>query len=165
MLEGDFRIGPPLDALICWHELARHGLTVTGTPYTELEIWASQPTLIDYTRANLDGYWRNWAERLAVVEPDKITDWVCSWCVLGVARLHHLLITGEMTSKSGAGRWAPTYYDDRWQRILAEGLRCREGGADQYVGDRNQRAADTASFVAMVVETGTDVPGPSQQLG
>ncbi|QDP96447.1 DUF4111 domain-containing protein [Microlunatus elymi] len=158
VLDGDFRVGPPLDGMICWHELARRGVTVTGTPHTERPIWTSQPDLISFTRGNLDGYWRNWADRLAAVEPDKITDRVCAWCVLGVTRLHHLLITGEMTSKSGAGRWGPTFYDEPWHRVLAEGLRCREGGPPQYAAEPELRAAEVSAFVAMVVQSGTAGP-------
>src|SRR5712692_5094651 len=49
-----------------------------------------------------------------------------AWCVLGVSRLHHLLATGAMTSKSGAGRHALAVFDSQWQAIIHEALRARE---------------------------------------
>ena len=83
----------------------------------------------------------------------------CCWCVLGVARLHHLLITGEMTTKSAAGRWGLTYYPERFHRVLREALRIREGGPDEYADDRDGRGRDTAEFTAFVVHEGTKSPG------
>ena len=72
--------------------------------------------------------------------------------MLGVARLDHLLVTGELTTKSGAGRWGLTYYPDRFHRVLREALRIREGGRDEYPDDDQLRGQDTAAFTAYVVE-------------
>ena len=77
------------------------------------------------------------------------------WCVLGVARLHHLLVTGGMTTKSAAGRWGLTYYPERFHRVLREALRVREGGDDEYPRDPAARGHDTGAFTAYVVESGT----------
>ena len=82
------------DGVVCWHELARHGITVTGVPHDELAIWTSQDDLIAFTRANLDTYWRHNAEALAAMPAEGSAPDACCWCVLGVARLHHLLVTG-----------------------------------------------------------------------
>jgi hypothetical protein len=75
--------------------------------------------------------------------------------VLGVARLHHLLATGEMTSKSAAGRWGLGFYDERWHPVLRESLRLRErtDGPSGY-DDPAARGRDVAAFTAYVVEAG-----------
>jgi hypothetical protein len=147
------------DAEITWHELAWHGVTVTGPPISALNVWTDQERLLDFTRGNLDGYWRDNAEALAAMPSEGAVEWACCWCVLGVARLHHLLITGEMTTKSAAGRWGLTYYPERWHRVLREALRIREGGPDEYADDRSARGIDTADFTAFVVNEGTTSPG------
>ena len=83
----------------------------------------------------------------------------CCWCVLGVARLHHLLVTGEMTTKSGAGRWGLTNYATRFHPVLREALRIRSGGGSEplpaalLAGERRGRA--TADFTAYVVHEAT----------
>jgi hypothetical protein len=110
--------------------------------------------LHEYTANNLDTYWRNIAGQLATSfpnEPEAELDYVCCWCVLGVARLHHLIVTGEMTTKSGGGRWGLSYYDERWHRVLREALRLREGGKPKY-DDQASRLEDTTDFTAYVVE-------------
>jgi hypothetical protein len=146
---------PVHDGVVAWHELARHGLTVTGPPVEELGIWTSQDRLLEFTRGNLDGYWRANAEALAAMPAEGAAEPACCWCVLGVARLHHLLATGAMTTKSAAGRWGLGYYSDRFHRVLREALRIRKGGADEYADDPAARGRDTAAFTAYVVERGT----------
>jgi hypothetical protein len=147
------------DAVITWHELAWHGVTVAGPPHSELEVWTDQASLLAFTRGNLDTYWRSTAEALIAMPSEGAVESACCWCVLGVARLHHLLITGEMTTKSAAGRWGLTYYPERFHRVLREALRIRDGGADEYADDREARGRDTAEFTAFVVREGTESPG------
>jgi hypothetical protein len=144
------------DSEIAWHELAWHGVTVSGPPLAELDVWTDQDRLLAFTRDNLDGYWRANAEALAAMPSEGAAEQACCWCVLGVARLHHLLVTGEMTTKSSAGRWGLTYYPQPFHRVLREALRIREGGADEYADDRDARGRDTADFTAFVVREGTE---------
>lgn len=136
---------------VTWHELARHGVTVSGEPHQSLGIWTDHDRLLDFTRDNLDTYWRGSAEALAARPEEGAREDACCWCVLGVARLHHLLVTGEMTTKSGAGRWGLTHYPERLHRVLREALRIREGGGNEYPGDEAARGRDTAEFTAYVV--------------
>lgn len=144
------------DAVVCWHELARHGVTVAGVPHQELGIWTSQEALVDFTRRNLDTYWRHNAEALTAMPQEGEAEDACEWCVLGVARLHHLLVTGEMTTKSGAGRWGLTHYPERFHRVLREALRIRSGGGAEYLDDDGARGRDTAAFTTYVVDLGTE---------
>jgi len=137
---------------VAWHELAWHGVTVAGQPHESLGIWTDQERLLDFTRDNLDSYWRGNAAALAAQPKEAAREEACSWCVLGVARLDHLLVTGELTTKSGAGRWGLTYYPERFHRVLREALRIREGGRDEYPDDDQLRGQDTAAFTAYVVE-------------
>lgn len=155
VLHHVFEEGGIHDGVVCWHELGRHGVTVAGPPLDELEIWTSWQDLRQFTVDNLDTYWRRNAEALAAHPDEAAREGACCWCVLGVARLHHLLVTGRMTTKSGAGRWGLTYYPERFHRVLREALRIREGGGLGYVGDDTGRGADTAAFTAHVVDQGT----------
>ena len=145
----------PGDVMVAWHELAWHGVTVSGPPIGSLGIWTSQERLLEFTRTNLDTYWRDNAEALSAMPGEGTHEWACCWCVLGVARLHHLLVTGEMTTKSAAGRWGLGFYPARFHRVLREALRVREGGPDEYADDRQARGRDTAAFTAYVVDVGT----------
>jgi hypothetical protein len=139
---------------VTWHELAHHGVTVFGPPLPTLQIWTSDSALRAFTVDNLDTYWRTNAEGCATFPAEAAKEETCEWCVLGVARLHHLLVTGEQTTKSAAGRWGLTHYDEGFHRVLREALRLREGGLPEY-DDPAERGADVAGFVAYVVEHGT----------
>ena len=150
---------PVHDSVVAWHELARHGITVAGAPIADLAIWTSDEALTRFTRDNLDTYWRRNAEALEAMPHEGEPEEACCYCVLGVARLHHLLVTGEMTTKSAAGHWGLTYYPERFHRVLREALQVREGipegGGSEYLDDRAARGRDTADFTAYVVEQGT----------
>ncbi|MFA6298905.1 MAG: aminoglycoside adenylyltransferase domain-containing protein [Nocardioides sp.] len=145
-----------VDAVVAWHELAWHGVQVAGPPIADLGVWTSSERLREFTVGNLDTYWRGSAEALAAMPAEGSREEACAWCVLGVTRLHHLLVTGEMTTKSAAGRWGLTYYPERFHRVLQEALRIREGGSDEYADDRPARGLDTAELTAYVVAAGTN---------
>ena len=153
-LQGRFDPRGRLDPVVAWHELAAAGLTVSGPPVGGIGVWADHEALRRHTRHNLDTYWRGLAERLAAA-PQEVDDEACCWAVLGAPRLHHLLRTGAMTTKSGAGRWALGCYPERFHRVLREALRIREGGRDEYSGEAAVRARHTAELTAYVVAAGT----------
>ncbi|MCW2794702.1 MAG: hypothetical protein JWM79_199 [Nocardioides sp.] len=149
-----FEVKVPGDAMVAWHELAWHGVTVSGPPIESLGVWTSHARLLEHTRDNLDTYWRGTAEALAAMPSEAAHESACCWCVLGVARLHHLLVTGDMTTKSAAGRWGLGYYPEQFHRVLREALRIREGGPEQYVDEPAARGLDTAEFTSYVVRQG-----------
>lgn len=134
---------------VAWHELAGHSVTVRG----ELpEVWTDQDRLLAFTRDSLGTEWRRNAEALAKFPAEAETEHSCEWCVLGVARLHHLLVTGEMTAKSAAGRWGLGFYDERFHRVLREALRIRNGIGEGEYADAAERGRDTAEFTAYVIQ-------------
>ena len=152
---GRFEINP-----VTWHELARHGVAVRGPSLSERDVWTDDKALRAYSHANLTDYWADLAARLARAPARAEHPWAAEWCVLGVSRLHHLLATGTLTSKCGAGRHALAVFDARWRPIVTEALRIREsagpdaaGGAPSgYEGDGARRARDTLGFTAMAID-------------
>ena len=85
-------------------------------------------------------------------------DYLLSHCILASTRLHHLLATGEMTAKSRAGRWALTAYDQRWHRVLNQGLHLRAAEGVSTYDDQSELLADVRDFLAHVVTTTTGNP-------
>jgi hypothetical protein len=158
---GRFEINP-----VTWHELARHGVAVRDA---RLDVWTDDRVLWDFSRANLRSYWARVAE-LQVAMPERAgLPEITAWCVLGISRLHHLLATGSMTSKSGAGRYALTAFAPRWHPIIHEALRARERPEEPSpYRDGATRGQDTTDFTAMALReslaltrlTGPSGPGP-----
>ncbi len=132
-----------------WHELARHSIAIRG----ELpEVWTDQQRLEDFTRHTLTTEWAEIAASLEKFPQESATD-DAMWHVLAAARMHHLLVTGEMTSKSAAGRWGLAHYDSRWHSLIREALRLRESTSPvtEYA-DAAIRGNDLAAFTAYVVD-------------
>jgi hypothetical protein len=148
---GRFGVNP-----VTWHELARHGMTVRGPVLAESDVWTDDGALRAFSHGNLTSYWSGVHEAL-VKSPEQACDPdAVEWCVLGVSRLHHLLATGSLTSKSGAGRYALTAFGPRWHPLIIEALRVREavGGSSSYDGVPELRGSEMIAFTAMVIEAG-----------
>jgi hypothetical protein len=145
-------------------ELAWHGITVRGPQPAELDLWADQDALRAFTADNLRGYWRPWWQRNKRSRPLPLaiglTAWFPVWAVLGVSRLHHLLATGALTSKCGAGRYAHEVFDPRWRRIVDESLSLRTDGAEGRRGYRDPlaRRRDTLAFLDITIESALALP-------
>jgi hypothetical protein len=77
------------------------------------------------------------------------------WVVTGVARLHHTLGTGRITSKEGAARHALEAFGARWHRVLREALRLRrdEPGPSLYP-DPESRRRDVLAFAETAIAEG-----------
>ncbi|HEY3559887.1 MAG TPA: aminoglycoside adenylyltransferase domain-containing protein [Kribbella sp.] len=167
---GDLVVHNSPSWMVAWHELARAGITICGPELPTLNMWSDEQALREYTVGNLDTYWRRNAEGLAratvadLPSDERDRDAILTHCILASARLHHLLVTGEMTAKSRAGRWALTSYDTRWHRVLHEGLRLRgdgDGGVSTY-DNHAELLADVRDFLAHIVETATGRPVTEQ---
>lgn len=144
---------------VTWHELARHGVTVRGPATSTVEIWSDDRVLREYTHANLATYWRDQADALAQFPAEAGNPDIVAWCVLGTSRLHHLLATGALTSKTGAGRYAVATFGERWRPLVTEALAVRVTGGTSgaYDDDPDRRAQDTVAFTDMVVRTGLEL--------
>ncbi|MEL4356374.1 MULTISPECIES: nucleotidyltransferase domain-containing protein [unclassified Luteococcus] len=141
---------------VSWAELAERGIRITGRDPQRLEINHDAGRLWDYSQRNLAHYWGRTAKELklgwmlAARRDDAI-----AWCTLGVARLHHLLRTGRMTSKSGAGRYILTDLDERWHPLATEALRIREEPHQRSrYRSQSQRGKDVRDFVGWCVADG-----------
>lgn len=113
VVNGEFRDAPCGELTpSTWTEFSRYAATVRGPMAAELGIEISRDRLSEWQLGNLNGYWSEfgagardtWSGRdQAAFMPYPET---ACWCVLGPARLHYTLATGDITSKSGAGRYA-----------------------------------------------------------
>jgi hypothetical protein len=161
---GRFSINP-----VTWHELAGYGITLRGHEVAagEVKVWTDDRVLREFTHHNLSSYWAARAAALAGWPDIAALPDVTAWCVLGVSRLHHLLGTGSMTSKSGAGRYALTVFDPAWHPIILEALRARErpGAPSPYDDDVACRGRETTGFTSMAVESGLALARLSRRLG
>lgn len=153
LTEADL-VSPPSDPMVAvaLRTLALHGVAVRGEPPADL--WDNADLLARLLRSNLAGYWAGWLSRAR--NPTRLLNWrmlggwAPPWGVLGVARIAYTLETGDIISKTGAGRWARTRFPDH-ARVLTECLRLRTGkGARTYRGPFNRRRDALAAMAAIM---------------
>jgi hypothetical protein len=108
VVEGEFKDPATAGTVtpVLWSEMARQSIAVR--PVAELAVHDDHQALVDHTRANLTSYWEPMLDRLsqrsAELPPDHVLDgWIIPWYVLGIPRLHALLATGNIISKTAAG--------------------------------------------------------------
>ncbi len=157
MFDGSFRPAGRFDVNpVSWHELAGRAVVIRGPALTEADVWTDDGVLQAYSHGNLTAYWAGVGEQLRDHPVGAAKPEAAAWCVLGVGRLHHLLATGALTSKSGAGRYALTAFGQRWQPIVREALRVRERPeeASEYEDDPDSQGRDTTEFTWMAIESG-----------
>ena len=141
--------------LVTWHELAERGIAVRGAVPA---VYTNLGELLGFTRDNLDTYWRGQATEIEAAGVDAVgeDDDAVVWVGLGAARLHHLLTTHELTSKSGAGRYVRSVPDPRWHRIAEEALRIREQPTSpRLYDDPGRRGRDLHALLTWLVDDGT----------
>ncbi|MEM1336024.1 MAG: nucleotidyltransferase domain-containing protein [Actinomycetota bacterium] len=112
VLDGEFHVDGESFEInpVTWYTLATYGLVVRGPEPSTLGVVSELDERRDWVRGNVNTYWRGVGERLrhALAErPDDEFDGdVLEWTALGIARMLFTFETGDVTSKSGAGRWA-----------------------------------------------------------
>jgi hypothetical protein len=155
VVNGEFRATEPNHALTpaTWTEFSRYGIAVRGPQAASLGIEIPRDRLSDWTLGNLNGYWRDHASRgldhaRTMAAGAAVDGYLVSWVTLGAARLHYSLATGDITSKSAAGRYAverfPAFTD-----VVNAALAWRATGSGEYtVADWCRGAELTLAIVA-----------------
>lgn len=154
---------------VTWQTLRQSGITWRGTPARELDLHDDPQALRDWTRGNLESYWRPLHRTSGVLilprgqwslRPDFV-----EWVVLGATRLHATIRTGQVVSKTGAGKYALQTFDEPWHRIVREAMDIRvnlDHPTSQYRRAPMRRRRDARAYLAMVIEdalaSGDDVP-------
>jgi len=149
---------------ITWRELRDHGITVRGKDIRDIAIASDDAALHDATRENLDTFWRSQLEAMEHHPREASLPQAAEWGALGAPRLVHLLVTGQPTSKSGAGRWAREAYPHH-REIVEEGLRVRERPDDPstYATDPGRRRRDLVALMTEVIADGVAITAPPRQ--
>jgi hypothetical protein len=143
---------------VTWHELAFHGVCLRGPALSEVKIWTDPQVLRQYTHDNLAGYWSDQVEVLRKFPGEAGKPDIVTWFVLGTSRLHHLLATDELTSKTGAGFYAERAFDPRWHELIGEALSFRALGVVTADYDAGRMAEQVVEFADFVVPDGLAIP-------
>ncbi len=143
---GDFAVNP-----VTWRLLQRHALPLRGP--ARPVVHHDDQMLREWCRENLRSYWGTWVRSAHGYGVDRLFSLaheLVVWGVLGVARPHATIRTGEMISKTAAGAYALEVFPSRWSAIVREALAGR--GGDDRSSYRNifARRRDLLAFMEYV---------------
>ena len=164
-LRGE-RIEPAAGALtpVEWVTLKSRGVRLTGAPVEQLDINVDGDALCTYCRRNLAHYWRPQVERLAeLAAVESLVEWVAnqvSWIALGVPRLLASIATGEVLSKTGAGRYALERFPE-WHDVLEASLEQRRDPRPERIPALAALALDVVAFGRHCIEVALSNGHPS----
>jgi len=112
VLDGDFHVDGESFEInpVTWFTLARYGVAFRGVEAGEIGVATDLAERRAWVAENVRTYWQGVGERLSagVVESEETSfgGEVLEWVALGAARMLFTFETGDVSSKSGAGRWA-----------------------------------------------------------
>lgn len=121
--EGAFEANP-----VVWRVMSTRALPIRGDALRAQDVWFDADVLRRWNLANLDTYWSEWVQWARTkdgTESRVRSEYGLQWLVLGVPRLHHTIATLEITSKTGAGRYALDVAPAQWQPVLEAALALR----------------------------------------
>lgn len=134
VVDGALHVDEPCGELtpVTWHALRCYGVAVRGPAVGELAIPPqSDDVMRDWLVGNLAGYWSGLADGVAAsikrYPADRVAEnSAVEWTVLGPPRLHYTMLTGDITSKSGAHDHITSYFPD-WSDLAHRALASRHG--------------------------------------
>jgi hypothetical protein len=135
-----------------WTEFSRYAIAVRGPDVAELGVSIPRSRLSAWNLGNLNGYWSNLAETAARILAERDPAGTAraeavAWGALGPPRLHYTLDTGDITSKSGAGRHALEYFPE-YSDLIRAAMAWRATGEGEF---SNATALHGTDFIRAVV--------------
>jgi hypothetical protein len=131
-----------------WTTLARYGVALRGPRPAEIGVHTDPEELREWVRGNANSYWRQYLDGPYGV----LYDADVAWVVLGISRLHYSMVTGDITSKSGAGRHALAAFPEH-RAIIEEALRHRTTPFDESATPDPQRQQAARAYLAAAIES------------
>jgi Nucleotidyltransferase domain len=119
-----------------WAEFTRYAIAVRGPKRADLGIAIAHDRLNHWLLGNLNGYWKSSAvsglEKLRQHEGgEAVPGEAVAWMATGAARLHYTLATGDIASKSAAGRYAISLFPS-YSSVVNAALGWRATGRGEF---------------------------------
>lgn len=143
---------------VVWKTLAEHGIAMRGPRPADLGLDPELHLLRQWNLDNLNGYWTSCATGALnghpPLKPWMPPRWATSWTVLGPARLHHTIATGEVISKQQAGEYALDVFDSDWHPIIEEAVAYWHGEPPHPAfPDKKSRHRRSGEFALHVIDS------------
>jgi hypothetical protein len=139
---------------VTWTILRESAVSIFGE-LDRAALWHDPARLASWTLENVELYWAPWHARASNLLSARglamLGGSAPMWGVLGTSRLHCTLATGRIASKTAAGEYALTAFEEPWHTIINECLRIRRGERGSLYRNPFERRRDALDFIAMVI--------------
>jgi len=139
-----------------WLTLRTRGVRLIGAPIAELDVAVDDEAVRAYCRRNLAEYPWPQTERLAELAGEaSLVTWVADrveWIALGVPRLLATIETGQVLSKTEAGRYALDRFPE-WRAVLEASLKQRLDPRPERIPVLAGMAPDVVAFGRRCIES------------
>jgi len=149
-VDGDcFQLNP-----VTWRSVRRYAITARGPDPATIGIYDNDSDLREFLLGNLTGYWSDVRRELvgAIGEMTSaeatLPAEVIEWSILGVARIHITLESGEIVSKSAAGERLLDRLDGEQRNGVELALACRCGSMATVT---RAEAVDAAAAMGLII--------------
>ena len=128
--QGSLRRGNfEMFAISLW-ELKQNAITIIGPKAETLPVDITGDQVKKFMYHNINTYWKKWIDRHSSFFKRRILlllfPTLTEWSVLGVARLHYTLQTGQITSKMQAGIYCLEHMPEKFHPIIKEAIEIRK---------------------------------------
>lgn len=134
---------------VTWWVLKNRGITLRGPAPHDLGYAVDWQALIAGMHHNHNTYWAQFTtnpRRLAYM----VLDEGFQWAVMGVLRQYYSFKENDITSKTGAGRYALEHFPQKWHRLIQEAINLRESARPSLYKSRLMRANSAVRFLKYV---------------
>lgn len=137
-----------------WLTLRKHPLAARGPRVPA--VWYDGHETRQWLLGNLNSYWAGLLSQLQSASDAQLTaaaGGILAWCVPGVTRLHFTITTDDVTSKTGACRYALQRFPARWHPLLVDALALRASNTPTPSGLSSlDQARDGRDFMRAVID-------------
>ena len=138
---------------LTWSVLGATAVTVRGPLCAGTGLWRGPADLERWALASIDGCRGSWLEPDPGSDAEPLAAEVIERTVLGMCRLHYILSTRVVPSKSDAGLYGLITFQPEWHRIIDEALRIRrEPEAVSLYETPGERRRDALAFARLVAD-------------
>lgn len=136
---------------VTWWMLKHRGITLAGTPASDLPFTVDVDAMLADMHGNMNVYWASFLHNpLRMVQ--LASDYGIQWVIPGVLRQFYTFNERSITSKTAACEYALQHVPERWHRLIREAIAIRNDRPDRFYNFRPIRTLDSFLFLRYIIQ-------------
>lgn len=136
---------------VTWWMLKHRGITLAGTPASELPFTVDVDAMLADMHHNMNVYWASYLRNPLRIS-QLFSDYGIQWIIPGVLRQFYTFNERSIVSKTAACEYALQHVPSRWHRLLHEAIAIRNDRPERFYRFRPQRTLDSYLFLRYIIQ-------------